>query len=100
MNIDVTRGEKEYVVGKVTEKNGRDLAEATFMVGLGKAALPPTTWQAPDLLEVNGAVAVVSLLVDEIAQIGDKQYLWVKVTDNPEVIFLRASSGTTNITVT
>jgi hypothetical protein len=86
-----TNGAKEYAANKVTEANGVDLETATFTVGLGLYATPPATWQAPNAQEVSGSTATVKLLVDDVAQVSAKaQYLWVKVTDNPEVILLRA----------
>lgn len=91
MKINVTQGAKEYVGAKVTDTAGADLSGATFEVALGDYQTPPTTWQTPDGLSVDDAVATVRLLVDNVDQIG-KGYLWVKVTDNPEVILLRTTS--------
>ena len=91
--INVTAGAKEYLTAVVTETTGADLAAATFEVALGSSRVtPPTTgWQAPDATERAGAVVRTSLLVDDVAQIGNPRWLWVRVTDSPELIPIACS---------
>ena len=90
--IDVTNGGKEYVTATVTETGGLDLTAATFTVALTTGTDTPETWQTPDDSTVTGATAVVSLLVDDVAQIGVRQALWVKVVDGPEVLIRRCTN--------
>lgn len=95
--IDVTGGVKEYVVGKVTETTGASLEAATITCGLGTADDEPDAWQTPDVTDIDGPVALVSLLIDDVAQVGAHQWLWVKVADTPEVLFTKCSGSSIKV---
>ncbi|WP_426243656.1 hypothetical protein [Nocardioides sp. LHG3406-4] len=96
--IDVTAGAKEFVTAALAEKNDASLAGATFEVSLGSSTTkaPDDGWQAPDEQEVTGSTASVSLLIDNADQIG-RWYLWVKLTDSPEVILLACRNDSISV---
>jgi hypothetical protein len=93
--IRVSQGAAEYVTGRVQELEGADLTDATFEVGLGSHDQAPTVWSEPaDLrLEDDGSVAFVSMLVDDSVAPRARGWLWVRVTDVPEVMPRRCDGG-------
>jgi hypothetical protein len=96
--INVTAGAAEYLVATVTERNGESLAATTFEVGLSSSRTePPDTWQDPDVTTIDGATAEVSLLVDDVAQVGDYLFLWVRATDSPEVLPLVCTNAVVSV---
>lgn len=85
--IFVSEGMTRYVGGTITETTGKDISSASFLVGLGSSAeVPPTTWVAPDVSTAGSTPAqrVVKLLVQSPQAAGDF-WLWVKITDSPEI---------------
>jgi hypothetical protein len=84
--ILASAGAEKYVGGTVTELTGKDISAATFQIALGSIAAPPTTWSVPDV-SVAGTTAaqrVVKLLVTNTTPPGT-YWVWVRVTDNPEI---------------
>ena len=85
MIINVTAGGIEYASALITDTTGQDLTAATFQVGLGtNSRTAPAAWQAPDVQESVGTNVRVKLLIDGITP--GRYWLWVKITDTPEII--------------
>lgn len=88
--IDVTAGAVEYTWPIVVrELNGADISAVTIEVSFGSSAAPDT-WQTPDVddPQADAATRVVQILIgDTLApDAGDDYYLWVRITDAPEVV--------------
>lgn len=77
----------EYATGLFTETEGKDMTSATAQIGLSSdRATPPTTWEAPDATSRPTVSTIrVSKLIDTDVAIGT-YWLWIKVTDSPEVL--------------
>lgn len=91
--IYVSLGEAEYVGGTITETTGKDISAAPVLVALGGYDPPPslTDAVAPDVNESGGSTAsrTVKMLIDNtITPVADV-WLWVWLTDDPEVVPLR-----------
>jgi hypothetical protein len=84
--ILASAGEKQYVGGTVTELTGKDISAATFQIALGDIAIPPTTWSTPDVSVAGASAAqrVVKLLASSTTAPGT-YWVWVRISDNPEV---------------
>lgn len=95
--IRVSNGAVEYVTGRVTERDGKDLSAAGFEVGLGGSDTPPVVWSEASAVSVDGATAHVSMLVGAGTALVDRAYLWVRVTDAPEVLPRRCEGGTVTV---
>lgn len=85
--IDTAAG-SEYLTAVVTETFGQSLEDATVEVAMSESNTNPphTGWAAADLVAVDGPVMTASVLVDSGTDKITRGYLWVRVTDNPEVI--------------
>jgi hypothetical protein len=90
--INVTAGEKEYVTAVLT---GDDLTGATFSVGLSTSTVtPPGSWTAADLVNSTPTETRVSMLVQGAPMANAaRQFLWVRVTDIPEILYLVDPKG-------
>lgn len=83
--INVTAGAARYVGGTITETTGKDISADAVQICLGTASAPGT-WGTPDVKSVSTdkASVTVKLLVDSSVTTGT-YYVWVKITDTPEV---------------
>lgn len=83
-------GATEYVGGVITETTGKNISAATVQMALGSATVPGT-FAAPST-DTSGPVNVrkVTMLVGTTPNTPKGEYwVWVKVTDTPEVTTLR-----------
>lgn len=83
-------GATEQVGGTITEKNGKDLTSTTVEISLG-SELRPGTWTTPSV-NILGPVNVrkVTMLVGATPNTPKGEYwVWVKITDTPEIITRR-----------
>lgn len=90
VDVIVSAGAAVMVGGTITELTGKNLNSCTFEVVLGSETQPGTTWLTPNS-SVQGATVserIVQLLVTDTTPKG-KYYLWVRVTDTPEILPLR-----------
>ena len=91
MNINGTAGGIEYASALITDSLGNDLSFASFVVGLSTdEGTAPTVWKAPDVQESVGTNMRVKMLIQ--GKQPGTYFLWVKVTDNPEIIPLVCTS--------
>lgn len=91
-HIYVSQGEKEFVGGTITETTGKDITAAVFQLGLGSQSTPPTVWSTPDVDEPGTTpnIRTVKLLIDDSTPTSAVYYYcWAKITDNPEIPFIR-----------
>ena len=89
--VNVSEGMKEYASGLISEERGIDISSATFQVGLGGFDFDnlPSTWTTPDEdVYVSSNCRRVGKLIDTSVPPG-VHWVWVKVSDNPEIIPLR-----------
>lgn len=95
-NIDVSNGAVEYAVATLTEVAGADITGATLEVSLGSAD-GPGDWQAPDYVEnPTDSTAIVKLLIGVSLLPDPRRYwLWVRVSDSPETVPVRANTPIT-----
>ena len=85
MIIYASAGGIEYASALVTETTGLDITNDTFVVGLSTDQnTPPPSWQVPDVQQNVGTNVRVKMLIQ--GQAPGTYWLWVKVTDNPEII--------------
>lgn len=90
--IEVTLGEVQYTWPVViTETEGKDISTSTIEVSVSTDHRAPGTWRTPDK-DVSGPdnVRAVQLLVDDTFE-PNSYWIWVRVTDNPEVVIMRAA---------
>ena len=96
--IYASAGAAEYVTGRITERNGEDILDADFEVGLGGYDTPPATWETAANVAFEGtSVAMVSMLVDENVEEVERAHLWVRMADAPETLLRRADGGTVTV---
>jgi hypothetical protein len=92
VDVIVSAGAAVMVGGTVTEKTLKNISAATFEVVLGSETTPGTTWLTPNV-SVQGPdgphTRVVQLLVNSGNTSKGVYYLWVRVTDTPEILPLR-----------
>jgi hypothetical protein len=84
-------GSQEWVWAKVIENEGLDLAPATFRVLMrpdrGRPEPDDENWREPEDMTGSGPVRRLGLLVTgtRLYEQTTKWWIWVLVTDNPEV---------------
>jgi hypothetical protein len=100
--IRVSEGYKEYAPGWLVDETGEDISGATFQLAPGTSAkIPPATgWVSPDvsslgtasITTIEGVVVpvtaqrILKLLIDVPTLDGAEFSIWLKLTDNPEII--------------
>ena len=87
--IYVTQGHKRYVGGTITEVNGKNISGDNIVMAMGPMWPPPAkaTAIAPDS-DAQGpttASRVVKKLIQTGAVMGEDQFCWAWITDNPEI---------------
>lgn len=87
--IAVSNGATEYTWPvTVTETTGKDISGDTVQVSLGTYGAPGT-WTSGVLTRPTASSATVKLLVTNTVTPGT-YYVWVKVSDSPEIVPRRA----------
>jgi len=90
--IEVSLGEVQYTWPVViTETENKDISASQIEVSISEDHRAPGTWLNPDK-DVSGPdnVRTVQMLVDSSYAPGS-YWIWVKVTDNPEIVIMRAA---------
>lgn len=92
--VAVSQGAIEYTwPTTITATDGDDITGDTVAVSLGTYTAPGA-WQAPDTItHPTPSSVVVQILVGAATPTGS-YYLWVKVSDSPEVVPRRAAKIT------
>jgi hypothetical protein len=87
--IRSSTGGTKYLSAVVTETTGKTITSDTFQVALTLEGANPVTWQSPDVTQTVTTSSVrVKLLVGATGTLNPAAgayYLWVKVTDTPEI---------------
>lgn len=93
-----TQGEKIYVGGDVKDETGQDISTATIVVGLSTdSAVPPSTSEVPGVdEELSPNERRVKILIDNTRSPGT-YWAWARITDNPEVDWVRLTNSITVI---
>jgi hypothetical protein len=88
--VFVSAGAAKYVGAKISDKNGDDISADPVSMSLGTYTTPGT-WVTPsvDTPQTDTSTRIVKLLVNSSTPLG-AYYLWVRITDNPEIEPLRA----------
>lgn len=85
--IHASKGEEEYLVGLVREKQGLTLISASFQIGFGTPETPPETWLVPSIVDIQGAKANISYKVISTTPLVERKVFWIKVTDRGEIYY-------------
>lgn len=83
--IAVSLGAVEYTWPvTITETNGKNITGDTVQISLGTYDAPGT-WQAGVVQRPGNSTAVIQLLINNTVAAGS-YWVWVKVTDSPEIV--------------
>lgn len=89
--INLTAGATEYTWPvTITETNGADISGGLVQIALGSYT-DPGPWRIPDVItRPTPSSATVKMLLGNGAPTAGTYYVWVRVTDTPEVVPRRA----------
>lgn len=83
--VNVTAGATEYTWPlTLTEVNGVDISADTVQISLGSYD-QPGDWTAPVADHPTTSSVTVKLLIDDSVDVGE-YWVWVKITDSPEIV--------------
>lgn len=84
--IHVSAGAAEHTwPTTLTETTGKDISADQVQISLGTADAPGT-WSSPDLLDrpTTASVTAAKLVTNAVAP--GTYFVWVKLTDDPEIV--------------
>lgn len=97
--VDLDAGAREFVDPPVLVTADHDITADPFSVGLGTYSAPPVTWLGandPAVLLTHPTpqqVQVTVLIGDTVKPATGAYWLWVRMTDNPEILLERSPAG-------
>lgn len=88
--IRLSAGAAEYTwPATITERKLKDISAASVVVSIGTFEEPGDTWFAPDIITrpTDNSVMVQVYITNSLGlAVGTTYYLWIKVSDNPEIV--------------